>query len=45
MRSCAIYMYNILTFNGQTKEQHHVIVVWDLDIFGTLLTSKWRSIF
>jgi len=27
-----IYMDNVLIFGGQTKEQHHSIVVWVLDI-------------
>src|SRR5882672_5001313 len=27
-----IYMDNILIFGGQTKEEHHAIVVWVLDI-------------
>src|SRR5467141_3687982 len=27
-----IYMDNILIFSGQTKEEHHAIVVWVLDI-------------
>ena len=27
-----IYMDNILIFSGQTKEQHHTIIVWVLDI-------------
>src|SRR5467141_3521329 len=27
-----IYMDNILSFSGQTKEEHHTIVVWVLDI-------------
>src|SRR5882724_1646094 len=27
-----IYMDNILIFSGQTKEEHHTIVVWVLDI-------------
>jgi len=27
-----VYMDNILIFGSQTKEQHHTIVVWVLDI-------------
>jgi len=32
-----IYKDDILTFSGQTKEQHHTIVVWVLDI----LSKHW----
>jgi len=27
-----IYMHDILIFSGQTKEEHHAIIVWVLDI-------------
>jgi len=27
-----VYMNNILIFSGQTKEQHHTILVWVLNI-------------
>jgi len=36
-----IYMDNILIFGSQTKEQHHTIIVWALDI-STSIGCTWK---